>query len=249
MTKFFGIQRITMATAVTVVMSCVPAVAADEIAVSYDISFGGARIMSANYAAKLSDASYSASLNAKTVGVSKLLSKIKLNLSANGLLRKADVTPLSYNYFRKKNDKRKERNLTFSANGDLVTKGTDYDDNILKAINASVMDPLSMLLKLSRAKTPCSGKHRAFDGRDVFDITLTDGGKNGTSVICDALYTPVAGGEVEDGDTAPKRYQITLAPLGTAQGYIPVRIAGTTKGVGFDVSATAVTLNGAALPY
>jgi Protein of unknown function (DUF3108) len=249
MIKTVNFQRVLMAAAATVALSCAPALAADEIIASYDVSFGGARVMKANYFAKLSDGSYSASLDAKTVGVSKLLSKIKLNLSANGILKKADVTPLNYNYFRKKNDKRKERSLSFSANGDLVTAGADYDDNILKAINASVMDPLSMLLKLSRAKSPCAGKHRAFDGRDVFDITLSNSGNSGASVTCDVIYTPVAGGDVEDGDTEPKRYEITLAPLGSAHGYIPVRIAGTTKGVGFDVSATAVIVNGAALPY
>jgi hypothetical protein len=172
-----------------------------------------------------------------------------LSLNANGSLQKTSLTPQSYNYFRKKNDKQKERSLKFSANGDLQTNGTDYDKSILAAVNESVMDPLSMLLKLSRAKSPCSGKHRAFDGRDVFDISLSGGGKSGETLTCKVVYTPVAGGEVDDGDTEPKSYEITLAPIGNAQGYVPVRIAGSSKGVGFDVNATAVTINGAPLAY
>jgi Protein of unknown function (DUF3108) len=235
--------------AALLVLSPLQATAAEQIAVNYDVLFGGARIMKASYSATLGDGAYAATLDAKTVGVSKLLSKIKLSLSANGSLQKANLTPQSYNYFRKKNEKSKERNLKFATNGDLMTEGTDYDATILKAVNASVMDPLSMLLKLTRAKSPCSGKHRAFDGRDVFDITLSNGGKSGETLTCKIVYTPVAGGEVEDGDTEPKRYEITLAPIGNAQGYVPVRIAGSTKGVGFDVNATAVTVNGAPLAY
>ncbi len=232
-----------------VALSSVPAMAEDKISVSYDISLAGTRIMKASYAATLNDVDYKAALEARTVGVSKLVSKIKLNLNASGSFSNNDVTPASYNYSRKKNDKRKQRSLKFAPNGDLVTTGVDYDASIMKAVSASVMDPLSMLLKLSRAKSPCTGKHRAFDGRDVFDVSLSSGSKNGSTVTCKAVYTPVAGGDVEDGDTSPKSYEITLAPLGTAPGYIPVRIAGSTKGVGFDVSATAVTVNGAPLAY
>jgi Protein of unknown function (DUF3108) len=222
---------------------------ADEISAGYDVSFAGARIMRASYSATLSDGAYTTALDAKTVGVSKWLKKIKLNMNATGKLNTSGVTPGSYNYARKKNDKRKERSLSFASNGDLVTTGTDYDESILKAISASVMDPLSMLLKLTRTKSPCSGKHRAFDGRDVFDITLSETGKTGTAINCKVVYTPIAGGDVDEGDTEPQSYEITLVPLGSASGYIPVRIAGSTKGVGFDVTATEVSVNGTALAY
>jgi hypothetical protein len=235
--------------AAALIFTATPALAADEVNASFDISFGGARIMKANYAATLTDSTYSAAFDAKTVGVSKLVSKIKLNLNASGKLNKADVTPTSYNYSRKKNDKRKERSLAFAPNGELVTTGADYDKSILKVMTSSVMDPLSMLLKLSRAKSPCSGKHRAFDGRDVFDITLSAAGKNETSVTCKATYTPVAGDDVDDGNTAQQVYEITLVPMGKVDGYIPIRFAGKSKGVSFDVSATAVTVNGTALSF
>jgi Protein of unknown function (DUF3108) len=226
-----------------------PVWAEDTIVARYDISYGGARIMKGSYSATLTDANYTAAFEAKTVGMSKLLAKIKLSLNASGKLAKANLIPTSYNYSRKKNDKRKERSLAFASNGDLVTEGNDYDASILKVMNESVMDPLSMLLKLSRAKSPCSGKHRAFDGRDVFDIRLSGASKNGSSVVCKVVYTPVAGGEVDEGDTSPKNYEITLVPMTGAEGYIPVRIAGTSKGVGFDVSATEITVNGSPLAY
>jgi Protein of unknown function (DUF3108) len=226
-----------------------PVQAADVITASFDVSLAGARIMKADYSATLDATTYSADLSAKTVGVSKMFSKIRLIMSANGSFSEAGFRPASYAYSRKKNDKLKERNLTFSQNGSLVTEGADYGDAIMAALNNKVMDPLSMLLKLSRTAKPCNGKHRAFDGRDVFDVSLASIGTSGGVLTCKLVYTPVAGGDVEGGDTDAITYEISLAPVANKGSYIPVRISGSTKGVGFEVNATSVTVNGEALSY
>jgi hypothetical protein len=225
-----------------------PVQAADVISINFDISLGGTRVMKADYSATLDDSSYSATLEAKTVGVSKLFSKIKLNMSVAGGLSESGLTPVSYGYSRKKNDKRKQRNLSFAPGGALVTEAGDYDASILAAIKGKVMDPLSMLLKVTRSDNPCSGKYRAFDGRDVFDLTLSGGVGKGT-VICKVLYTPVAGADVDDGETDVTRYEISFAPMGNDKGYVPVRLTGSSKGVGFEASARSVTVNGQPLSY
>jgi hypothetical protein len=226
-----------------------PVHAADVISASFDVSLGGTRIMKADYSATLGDGSYSADLSARTTGVSKVFSKIKLNMSANGSLSEAGLKPAAYAYSRKKNGNRKERNLSFASSGALVTEGEGYDASIMAALNNKVMDPLSMLLKLGRTTKPCSGRHRAFDGRDVFDVALSGGGKSSGTLICKMVYTPVAGNDVDDGETSPVAYEITLAPLAGKGTYMPVRIAGSAKGVGFEVNATSVTVNGEALSY
>jgi hypothetical protein len=195
-----------------VAMSASSAFAADQIAANYEISLGGARVMKATYNATLDEKSYTAVLDAKSVGMSKWLAKIKLSLSAQGKMIGASLVPASYNYARKKNDKRKERSLSFSPKGTLVTDGADYDASIKAALHDKVLDPLTMLLKLGRSDKPCVGKHRAFDGRDVFEIKLSNGGADGGRITCKAVYTPLAGGDVEEGDTEPKNYEITLAP-------------------------------------
>jgi Protein of unknown function (DUF3108) len=241
-------MKILASVTVLSLWAAVPAFAADVISVRYDVSLGGTRVMKADYSATLSDDSYSAVLEAKTVGVSKMFSKIKLNLSANGTLSEAGLVPANYSYSRKKNDKRKERNLTFTPTGGLMMEGSDFGEGVRAALTSKVMDPLSMLLKLSRSDKPCSGKHRAFDGRDVFDVALSGGGSGGT-VNCKMVYTPVAGSDVEDGKTDPTTYEISLAPLGAGKGFVPVRIAGSTKGVGFEVTAADVSINGASLNY
>jgi hypothetical protein len=225
------------------------ACAADVLSIDYDVSLGGSRIMKASYSATLNDETYSASLSAKTVGVSKMFSKIKLNLSAQGRVTNKGFLPASYNYFRKKNDKTKERALQFSADGSLKTDGAGYEDAIVAAAKKSAIDPLSMLLIISRSSKPCSGKHRAFDGRDVFDISLSSVGTTAGKLTCKLVYTPVAGGDVNDGETQPQIYEITLASTKTAQNYITIGIKGTTKGVPFSVDATSASLNGAAMSF
>ena len=223
--------------------------AADTIAVDYDVSLGGARVMKANYSAQFDDASYAANLSAKTVGVSKVFSKIKLNLSASGRLTKNGLIPVQYGYSRKKNDKTKERNLQFNGDGSLKTDGADYEQPILAAVKKNIMDPLSMLLKISRSDKPCSGKHRSFDGRDVFDISLTTVGSENGRLNCKLVYQPIAGGDVDDGETEAVTYNLTLAPTNTAQSYVTVSVSGSSKGVPFSVDARSVSINGTALSY
>ena len=225
------------------------ALAADTVAVDYDVSLGGSRIMKANYSAQFDDETYAANLSAKTVGVSKVFSKIKLNLSAKGRFTKNGLVPIQYGYFRKKNDKTKERNLQFNSDGSLKTDGAGYEKPILAAVKKSIMDPLSMLLKISRSDKPCSGKHRSFDGRDVFDVSLTTVSSENGRLACTLVYQPVAGGDVDDGETQPVTYNITLAPTNTAQNYVTVSISGSTKGVPFSVDARSVSVNGAALSF
>jgi hypothetical protein len=226
-----------------------PVQAADVISASFDVSLGGTRIMKADYLATIDDDGYSANLSARTVGVSKMFSKIKLNMSAKGGVTEVGVKPAAYTYSRKKNDKRKERNLTFAPNGSLITEGTNYEASILAALNDRVMDPMSILLKLGRSPKPCSGKHRVFDGRDVFDLTLSAEAKTANTLTCNMVYTPVAGNDVDDGNGDSVTYKITLAAFGDKISYTPVRIAGSTKGVGFEVSASSVTINGSPLSY
>ncbi len=225
------------------------ALAADSVAVDYDVSLGGTRVMKANYSAQFDDQTYTANLSAKTVGVSKVFSKIKLNLSASGRFTKSGLLPVQYGYFRKKNDKTKERNLQFNGDGSLKTEGAGYEQPILVAVKKSIMDPLSMLLKISRSNKPCSGKHRSFDGRDVFDISLTTVSADNGRLNCKLVYQPVAGGDVDDGETEPVTYNLTLAPTNTAQSYVTISVSGSSKGVPFSVDARSVSVNGAALSF
>jgi Protein of unknown function (DUF3108) len=226
-----------------------PLLAADTVTVSYDVSLGGANVMRADYAATLDNGGYTSSLNAKSVGVSKLFSKYNLSISASGKMDGAGVKPVQYGYFRKKNKKTKERAISFTPDGNLNVDVTNYGEAISATVKKGVTDPLTMVLKLSHTAQPCKGKHRVFDGRDVYDISLSGDAAGKGAVSCTVTYTPIAGAEFDEGDTEPTRYIIKLAPLGGKAGFVPVSMAGKSKGVAFNVDATGVTYNGAPVSY
>lgn len=231
------------------VAAAVPARSEDIVKARYEVTLGGTNVMKAEYNATLDGGQYQSKLTARSVGLTKLLSKYELSISAKGAVADADVRPASYNYARKKNKKLKERALTFGPDGNLDMQGADYGDAVYASLKDGVTDPLAMLLRLSRSGEPCKGKHRVFDGRDVFDISLSGAAKDKGSISCKLTYTPVAGGDVDDGDTDPQNYMVTLAPLGGAGGYIPVGISGRSKGVPFSVTATDVSYNGTPVDF
>jgi opacity protein-like surface antigen len=235
--------------AVSAIVMAGQALAADSVNISYDVFLGGSRVLKAEYAAQFDDATYAANFSAKTVGMSKMFSKIKLNLAVNGRLSEDGLQPIQYAYYRKKNDKVKERGLQFKSDGSLKTEGAGYDAPLIAVLKKNVTDPLTMLLKISRSDKPCSGKHRSFDGRDVFDISLAQVSADNGRLECTLVYKPVAGADVNDGDTDAVTYGIRLAPTKTTQKYVTVGLTGSNKGVPFSVDATSISVNGAPLTY
>jgi hypothetical protein len=229
---------------VAMCLSVTVAAANEKVMARYDIEVGGARIMKASYEVILSTKNYRSALNVKSAGMSKWLSEIKLDLTTKGNLLDTSFEPNVYNYVRKKNDKTRKRAVKFNPDGTVKTEGTKYKDNLKTALQKPTLDPLTMLLRLGRATEPCSGQHRAFDGRDVFDIKLSKAGDQNGRIVCTVVYTPVAGGDVEDGDTDSKNYEMTLAPLGGSNGYIPILITGSMKGVPLSIEAKSVEVNG-----
>jgi hypothetical protein len=218
--------------------------AQDTFSARYEISVGGARVMKASYGATIDENAYSAKLTVKSAGMSKWFSEISLDLATKGKVAQSALLPVIYNYTRVKNDKTRKRAAQFAATGEIITEGTKHDAAVKAALTPATLDPLTTLLRLARSENPCQGKHRSFDGRDVFDMKLSGAGSENGRITCKIVYTPVAGGDVEDGDTDSKTYEITLAPLGGGNGYIPVRITGTTKGVGLEIEAKSVEVNG-----
>jgi hypothetical protein len=237
------------ATALLIATLSTTAQAADTLSINYDVSLGGANVMRADYSATIDGAGYSSSLNAKSVGVTKLFSKYSLSISAKGTMANNTVIPVQYGYFRKKNKKTKERGISFTPEGNLNVDAATYGDGIVATVKKGVTDPLTMMLKLSRSAQPCKGKHRVFDGRDVYDIALSGEAAGKGIVSCTITYTPIAGSEYDEGDTEPTRYVLKLAPLGGKAGYVPIGMAGQSKGVAFSVDANSVTYNGAAVSY
>lgn len=222
---------------------------AGTLDISYDVSLGGARIMAADFTADKRADQYTGRFHAKTTGVSKLFSKVRLELSVNGRVAGGKLAPLQYHHERSKNGKAKERAVAFTNKGKVVTEGQDYPGTLLPALDGTLTDPISGLLTLTVTSKPCNMKLRAFDGRDVFDISTKPAGGDGNRLVCSLTYTPVAGNDVDEGDTDAKTYELTLVKATGDFAYIPIMLTGSSKGVPFDVTATNVNIDGTAFSY
>ena len=222
---------------------------AGTLEMAYEVNLGGAQIMAADFTGQSGQGNYSGTFSAKTTGVSKLFSKVRLSLVAKGRVKSGKLVPTRFDYERKKNSKTKTRQLAFDAAGKLVTEGQDYSETLLPSLSGSLFDPISGLFGLTQTDKPCNSKRRIFDGSDVYDISTQPSGGTADRPVCNLIYKPIAGDDVDDGDTESKTYEITFI-RGTAEfPFIPISLTGSSKGVPFDVTASAVSIDGAAFSY
>jgi Protein of unknown function (DUF3108) len=221
---------------------------AATLEISYGVNLGGAQIMAADFGATLSKTLYSGTFKAKTTGVSKLFSKTRYVLTTQGKAKTGQLLPLVSQYERQKNGKTRTRKLVFDGTM-IVTEGQDFPASALPALDSPVADPISAVFAMTVTDNPCNYRTRVFDGRDVYDISTRPKGGSAARPVCALTYKPIAGDDVDNGDTASQSYDITFATAAGAFTFVPINLTGSSKGVPFDVTATAVTIDGAALAF
>ncbi len=238
--------------------STAAAQAADSIAISYQASTGGAPMMKAGLSATIDGANYSATFNAKTTGVTNMLSKYKLGMNITGNVQDAKLVPAHFTKSVDKKKKDKSVDLTFASGGHtLVTQDgpqTETAPVIAASGKGKAVDPLTAILRFAMTQgaegaKPCSGKQRMYDGRDVVDLSLSLVKKSAAGYQCKLTYQSVAGRDVEDNDTQPYSYGVWLAPVAVPSSktplFLPVRLTGTYSKLPVTVEATGISVNGA----
>lgn len=233
-----------------------PAVA-ETIELGYVVEVAGTMVMKAAYSAEIESGSFESSLFGKTAGMSDMFSGYKMNWSATGLYDEGQFSPQSYENTRKKKSKKaKSTGINWQPNGAvLLSTGAAPPTAVLAALKGPSSDPLTAILKMASAQTkkPCSGKFRVYDGKDVYDLSLSfkkkitlAGATGQPGLECGLTSTPIAGRAVEKGEDKPDSYGLILAPLkaGGQTLHIPVRITGSTKGLNVTVSAHYVKVDG-----
>lgn len=239
--------------------SAVPA-QAGSIELGYVVEVAGTTMMKAAYRTEINGGSFESSLFGKTEGVTSMFSGYKMNLSASGRVAGNSFLPAAYENDRKKKGKKaKSTGLTWQPDGS-VTVGTAQGVKpppaaVASAIGASTSDPLTAILKMAnnQSKKPCSGKFRVYDGKDVFDLSLsfskTIALGNASGLDCKLTWTPVAGVAVDKGETDVESYGLVLAPVRVGDDimHLPVRITGSTKGLSIVVSSSVIKVDGQAV--
>jgi hypothetical protein len=237
------------------------ALAGNVLELGYVVDVAGSTVLKANYRADIGGDSFEASLNGKTSGISNFFSGYKMNQSAAGKVVGADFIPGVFENDRKKKGKKaKSTDISWQADGGvMVARSGDMGPPppaIAQVLGNSTSDPLTAILRMTHAQDakPCSGKFRVYDGKDVYDLSLSFRKKIaltpatlGEGVECKLTWTPVAGNAVEHGDTDADSYTLSLAPMQLPSGrvmHVPLQIVGKTKGMTVTVSAASVTIDG-----
>jgi hypothetical protein len=233
---------------------------ADDIAISYQASTSGAPMMKASLAATLDGETYSASFNAKTTGVTNMLSKYKIGMNVSGTMAGSKLKPNRFTKAIDKKKKDKSADLAFEKDGTftLVTQDGPVEESadVMAAAKGKAIDPVSALLRFAvmqgaAGAKPCSGSLRTYDGRDVVDFTLGLVEKHGEAYECKLTYKSVAGRDVENNEGETVSYGLWLSPVPVPSSetplYLPLRLTGSYNHLPVTVEATGVSVNGAAV--
>ncbi len=221
-----------------------------EVSVRYDVDVKGVTIMKLRFTTQIRGNAYATEITAKTTGMANWFSDYKIEMGAQGTLSSGRFTPASFSRERKKNGKKKEATTDWSSGAPLITEenGDDEFAAMAQVVNASTVDPLSLLLGLSfdSNDSPCRGGRRVFDGRDVYDVVLAGGNNEDEGRIsCRITLNYVAGKEVADAkpDAAkPDIYGVLLKPVNAATLgrtiWVPEKISGRASGQNFVATST-----------
>jgi hypothetical protein len=225
-----------------------------RVSVRYEVEVKGVTIMKLRFTTQIRGNAYATEITAKTTGMANWFSDYKIEMGAQGTLNSSSFTPASFSRERKKNGKKKETTTDWSGGAPLITEENGDDDYAAMAqvVNGSTVDPLSLLLSLSfnSNDSPCKGGRRVFDGRDVYDVTLSDGKKEDDGrVSCRITLNYVAGKEVANAKpeaAKPDSYGVLLKPVNAAALgriiWLPEQISGRASGQNFLAKSKALEI-------
>lgn len=229
----------------------------NEIAISYDVQVGSMSAMRISFNAALSGTGYRSTASIKTKGLASIFSDYQMEMASSGNFDGDDVKPLQYR--SKQDNKNKEKVLEVKWPVDeapavnSIPKDQDDEDLVAPALTSGLVDPLSMLLRVTTLQSgkPCQSVERVLDGREVYDLRFDFAGEvklsgdspgpyRGPAFKCSMTYTPVGGRpavKFRKTGGVPSRFDIWFAPVKTNLSsealFVPVLATGKLQGLSF----------------
>lgn len=231
------------------VAAALPA-AADGLSVSYKVDVGPVTLSTVSFVLDMGADPIRSRARIETTGLSRVFAEYTAQAEGENALDESGLKPLRFRMVREKNNKRREASLSWNGSGALSYEPQinkpELRASVDRALNDKVMDPITAVLRIGTASAaPCPSVHQVFDGRDVFELSLTDKGRGqidgdeayqGPVQLCEVRWTPVAGRDKErnvPGDS----YAVSFAPVSRLPSgqdlWIPVEVSGTIKGLPF----------------
>lgn len=245
-----------LASAALTVLSAAPAAAEPVSAVSaaYNIDVGPLTMTVVKYGLDLRDGAMRSRAQIKSNGISRLFAEYTAKVEAESRASGPAIAPLSFYLVREKDEKTREARLRWTEGGiDYAPreKRPERRARIDSALNAEVADPMTAVLRIGTSgETPCPSVQQIFDGRDVYELALTDKGRGeiqgdegyrGEVRHCEVSWTPIAGRAAEKNEPR-ESYDVAFAPIGELPSgrtlWLPVALSGKLKGLRFNAYVT-----------
>ena len=220
------------------------------VTVSYNVDVGPLTVSVVKFSIDMSGGEAHSKARIKTAGMSRVFSEFGATAEAETKLGDAAPQPESYKIVRDQSDTRKVTTVTWNGGPptyDPPMKNLERKAKLDEALAAGVVDPVTAVLRMGTAGgNPCSTTHQVFDGREVFELALTDKGKgkldgdevawNGPVERCSVRWTPVAGRSADKGVPGDS-YDVAFAPVAELDNgrklWLPVAMSGRLKGLNF----------------
>lgn len=235
--------------------------AASEVYVSYNVDVGPLTMTVVKFTIDASADAVRARAKIRSKGLSRVFSEYSATAEAETRLRGAAPLPVSFRLVREKTDKNSEVTLNFDGDGRVTyTPAIDKADRrqkVEQALGNGVTDPITAVLRMGvSGENPCPSVHEVFDGRDVYELALSDKGMGkldgdaaykGPVQNCEVRWTPIAG-RAKDKNDPGDSYEVAFAPVGMISGdrklWLPVWMSGLLKGLRFQAYATELKSDG-----
>jgi hypothetical protein len=239
-------------------VAAIPARAeAADVTVHYNLDVGPLTVTEVKFAISVSGAEAHGKARIRTAGMSRVFSEFGATAEGEARLGEASPEPVIYKITRDESDMRKVTTVRWDGGPpsyDPPIKKADRKARLDAAIANGVVDPFTAVLRMGMAgDSPCPSTHQVFDGREVFELALTDKGAGkldgdaawkGAVQKCDVRWTPIAG-RAKDKGVPGDSYDVAFAPVADLDDgrklWLPVEMSGQLKGLGFRGYITKVS--------
>jgi hypothetical protein len=230
---------------------------AGGVSVTYKVDVGPMTLSTVKFTLDLGAEAVLGRAKIETSGLSRVFAEYTAVAESESAISAEALRPVRFRLVRQRDDDRRETSLNWSPAGDLTydppIPKPDRRARIENALGQGVSDPITTVLRIGAAGVdPCPSVHDVFDGRDVFQLALTDLGKGeldddtgyrGPVQRCSVRWTPVAG-RAKDRNSPGDSYDVAFAPVGKLPSgrdlWLPVLMSGSLKGLPFRAYAERV---------
>lgn len=190
------------------------AAGSSNVKAQFEVRLGPMQIGRGNFEAQITDSSYSIGVNARIIGVARLVAGGDGSASAQGTMRGEHLAPSLYHISNTAGYASNEIRLLMRANNvvseTVIPPSYPFPDRVplTDAARHGVVDPLSAFVFPVEggadlaAPGNCNRTLKIFDGRQRYDIALSydrteqiraHGDYEGIGLVCKARYTAIAG--------------------------------------------------------